>query len=306
MNKISVATALFVLDGAEPAHDAAAAADLLFASEIDWSILAVIAEHPQFTTGATGFAGPVLTPEQMESLATADLMAGDAAAAATAQAFGPRPVIQSVRRGQPAQAVARYLAENPTDLVVVDSPHLAEKLVDDGIVPVLVVPLDGLESIGGPVLLAIDDSPLDDVVTSAATRLFDPSTTDFVAVHIDAARSFAQSLPVATLMPGAAGASMVSTIVDDIQSASVAAENVAGQAVARAELSHAETVGEVGDPASVILATAEERGASMIVLGTHNRGWLSRLFRPSVADAVLQQTQRPVLVMSAPDDSNTR
>lgn len=305
MNKISVATALFVLDGAEPAHDTAAAADLLFASEIEWSILAVIAEHPQFTTGATGFAGEVLTPQQMESLATADLMAGDAAAAATAQAFGPRPVIQSVRRGQPAQVVARYLAENPTDLVVVDSPHLAEKLVDDGIVPVLVVPSDGRESIGGPVLLAIDDSPLDDVVTSTATRLFDPSTTDFVAVHIDAARSVAQSLPVATLTPGAAGASMVSTLVDDIQSASVAAENVAGQAVARAELSHAETVGEAGDPASGILATAEERDASMIVLGTHNRGWLSRLFRPSVADAVLQQTQRPVLVMSAPDDSNT-
>ena len=305
MNKIKVATALFVLDGVDPAHDASAAADLLFASEIDWSILAVIAEHPQFTTGATGFAGPVLTPEQMESLATADLMAGDAAAAATAHAFGPRPVIQSVRRGQPAQEVGRYLAENPTDLVVVDSPHLAEKLVDNGIVPVLVVPSDCLESIGGPVLLAIDDSPLDDVVTSTATRLFDPSTTDFVAVHIDAARSVAQSLPVATLTPGAAGASMVSTLIDDIESASVEAENVAGHAVARAALSHAETVGEAGDPASGILATAQERDASMIVLGTHNRGWLSRLFRPSVADAVLQQTQRPVLVMSTPDDSNT-
>lgn len=292
MNKINVASALFVLDGVDSAHDAVAAAGLLFASEIDWSILAVIAEHPQFTTGATGFAGPVLTPEQMESLAMADLMAGEAAAAATAQAFGPRPVAQSVARGQPAQAVGRYLAENPTDLVVVDSPHLAEELVDDGIVPVLVMPSDGLQSVGGPILLAIDDSPLDDVVTSAASRLFDPSTTDFVAVHIDAARSLVQSFPLATL-------------VDDIQSASVEAENVAGQAVAHAALSHAEAVGEVGDPASGILATASERDASMIVLGTHNRGWLSRLFRPSVADAVLQQTQRPVLVMSAPDDSNT-
>lgn len=292
MNKINVATALFVLDGVDSAHDAVAAADQLFASEIDWSILAVVAEHPQFTTGATGFAGPVLTPEQMESLAMADVMAGDAAAAATAQPFGSRPVAQSVARGRPAQAVGRYLAENPTDLVVVDSPHLAEELVDDGIVPVLVVPSDGLVSVDGPVLLAIDDSPLDDFVTSTATRLFDPSTTDFVAVHIDAARSLTQSFPVATL-------------VDDIQSASVEAENVAGQAVARAAFSHVETVGEVGDPASGILATAEERDVSMIVLGTHNRGWLSRLFRPSVADAVLQQTQRAVLVMSAPDDSDT-
>lgn len=278
MNKINVATALFVLDGPNPAPDAAAAADLLFASEIDWSILAVIAEHPQFTTGATGFAGPVLTPQQMESLATADLMAGDAAAAATAQAIGPRPVKQLVRRGQPALSVGRYLDENPTDLVVVDSPHLAGDLVDDGIVPVLVVPSDSLKPTDGPVLLAIDESPLDDVVTSSATRLFDPSTTNFVTVHVDAARPVAQSLP----------------------------ENITGQTAAHAAVSHAETVVGAPDPASGILATAQQRDASMIVLGTHNRGWLSRLFQPSVADAVLQHTQRPVLLMSAPDDSNTR
>ena len=247
MNKINVATALFILDGPNPAPDAAAAADLLFASEIDWSVLAIIAEHPQFTTGATGFAGPVLTPQQMESLATADLMAGDAATAETAQAIGLRPVTQSVRRGQPALSVGRYLDENPTDLVVVDSPHLAGDLVDDGIVPVLVMPSSGVKPTDGPVLLAIDESPLDDVVTSSATRLFDPSTTNFVTVHVEAP-----------------------------------------------------------DPASGILAMAQQRDASMIVLGTHNRGWLSRLFQPSVADAVLQHTQRPVLLMSAPDDSDTR
>ncbi|WP_395152623.1 universal stress protein [Ilumatobacter sp.] len=274
MNKINIATALFVLDGPNPAPDSAAAADLLFASEIDWSILAIVAEHPQFTTGATGFAGPVLTPQEIESLAMTDLMAGDAAAAATARAFGPRPVVQSVRRGQPARAVGRYLDENPTDLVVVDSPHLAGDLVDDGIVPVLVVPSDGMKSTGGPVLVAIDDSPLDDVVTASATRLFDPTTTDFITVHIDAARSVARLRP----------------------------ENVAGQSVAHAAVGHTETVAEAGDPASGILAEAEDREASMIVLGTHNRGWLSRLFRPSVADAVLQQTQRPVLLMSSPDD----
>ena len=130
MNVISSATAaLFVLDDVEPARDAAATADLLFASDVEWTVLAVIDEHPRYTTGAGGFAGPVLTPEEKESIATADQMAGDAATAATARAFGSRPATQVVIRGAPDRAVARYVAEHPTDVIVVDSADLAERLL---------------------------------------------------------------------------------------------------------------------------------------------------------------------------------
>ena len=70
------------------------------------------------------------------------------------------------------------------------------------------------------------------------------------------------------------------------------------------DLSVAEIVGESGDPASLILATAQDRDASMIVVGTHDRNWLARLFHPSVSQAILQDARRPILIMSTsvPDD----
>ncbi len=298
-NRIStVETALFVLDGVDPSRAAAAAADSLFSSEVSWSILAVVAEHPQFTSGATGFASPVLSPQEMDSLAMADIAAGDAAVAATARAFGSRPVKHLVARGRPVDAVARHVADHPADLVVVDSPSLARELVGDGIVPVLVMPTTEHQTHDGPVLLAVADERLDDAVIATAARLFDPSTTDFVAVHVDSNRLRAQSLPVTTLTPGSAGASVVSLLVDD-GAAADRAEHIAENAVADTAIDHAEIIGESGDPASVIVATAQEHDAAMIVVGTHDRGWLARLFRPSVSHAVLQEARRPILVMSA-------
>ncbi len=304
-NRISAAhTALFVLDGVHQARAAAAAADSLFASEIHWSILAVVAEHPQFTSGATGFASPILSPQEMESLAMADVAAGDAAVAATARAFGGRPVRHFVERGRPVDAVARHVGAYPADLVVVDSPTLARDLVGEGIVPVLVMPSTEHLTNDGPVLLALADERLDDVVVSTAARLFDPSATDFVAVHVDSNRLRAQSLPVTTLTPGSAGASVVSLLVDDVEAAADRAEHIAESAVAGTSIDGAEVIGESGDPASVILATAQDRDASMIVVGTHDRNWLARLFRPSVSHAVLQEARRPILVMSASDPAD--
>ena len=79
MNEIITATsALLVIDDAEPRHDAAAEADRYLGVDTDWTIIAAVPEHPQYTSGATGFAGPVLSGEEMDWLATAQLMAGDA------------------------------------------------------------------------------------------------------------------------------------------------------------------------------------------------------------------------------------
>lgn len=304
MSQIStVTTALFVLDGVNPARDAAASAELLFSSEIEWSVLAVVAERPRFASATTGFAAPVLSPQELESLARADMAAGDAAVAATAKGFSSPLVRQTVARGRPADAVARHVAEYPTDLVVVDSPQMGQDLIGDGIVPVLVMPTTEIPSPDGPVLLAIAGGQLDDVVVSTATRLFDPSTTDFVALHVDTNRLLAKSLPITTLTPGSAGASMVALLVDDIEAAADRAEGVAERAVADTTISDAATVGESGDPASVILSTARDRGASMIVLGKHDRSWLSRLFQPSVSGAVMERAGRPILMMSASDEA---
>ena len=50
------------------------------------------------------------------------------------------------------------------------------------------------------------------------------------------------------------------------------------------------------DVADAILAAAREHGVDVIVVGSHDRGWLGRLFHHSVADDVVRHAPIPVLV----------
>jgi nucleotide-binding universal stress UspA family protein len=55
-----------------------------------------------------------------------------------------------------------------------------------------------------------------------------------------------------------------------------------------------------GAPVDFVLECAGERGADMIIMGTHGRRGLSRLFIGSVAEAVLRQTACPVITLKSP------
>jgi nucleotide-binding universal stress UspA family protein len=55
-----------------------------------------------------------------------------------------------------------------------------------------------------------------------------------------------------------------------------------------------------GDAVQVILDTAKEVRADLIVLGTHGRTGLGRLLMGSVAEAVLRKAPCPVLTVKAP------
>ncbi|KYF75829.1 universal stress protein [Sorangium sp. So ce388] len=52
-----------------------------------------------------------------------------------------------------------------------------------------------------------------------------------------------------------------------------------------------------GDPATEILAAAEEQQAAMIVMGTHGRRGLTHLFLGSVAEQVIRKSSVPVLTV---------
>jgi nucleotide-binding universal stress UspA family protein len=54
-----------------------------------------------------------------------------------------------------------------------------------------------------------------------------------------------------------------------------------------------------GEPVEQILRLAEEVQADLIVMGTHGRGGLSRVFMGSVAEGVLRQANCPVLTYRA-------
>ena len=56
----------------------------------------------------------------------------------------------------------------------------------------------------------------------------------------------------------------------------------------------------IGDPASIILAEARQVGAPLIVVGSHGQSTTHQFFLGSVAQAVVQMADRPVLVVPDP------
>jgi len=57
---------------------------------------------------------------------------------------------------------------------------------------------------------------------------------------------------------------------------------------------------EYGDPVAVILKTAEEIGADLIVMGTHGRTGMRRLLMGSVAERIVRKASCPVLTVRSP------
>jgi nucleotide-binding universal stress UspA family protein len=62
----------------------------------------------------------------------------------------------------------------------------------------------------------------------------------------------------------------------------------------------------VGKPEDVIVERAADDDIAMIVMASHGRTGLSRLFRGSVADAVVRRTTRPALVVRPFRDAEQR
>jgi nucleotide-binding universal stress UspA family protein len=75
------------------------------------------------------------------------------------------------------------------------------------------------------------------------------------------------------------------------------AHDVAADVAVSASLPKARPLGDVGDPAEAILAAARHARSDVVVVGSHDRGWFSRLVSPSVTRAVVDGAAVPVLVV---------
>ena len=69
-----------------------------------------------------------------------------------------------------------------------------------------------------------------------------------------------------------------------------------------AEFPESHAVLTTGSPAEEIVASSRSVGADIIVMGTHGRKGLSRAFLGSVAESVIQQSDRPVLTVRQSED----
>jgi nucleotide-binding universal stress UspA family protein len=75
-----------------------------------------------------------------------------------------------------------------------------------------------------------------------------------------------------------------------------AAIQVARDVAAEADLPNPQVVGEVGDPVMAIITAAHHHQADVIVIGSHDRSWFSKLLAPSVTGAVVREADIPVLI----------
>ncbi len=167
---------------------------------------------------------------------------------------------------------------------------------------------DGVRGRMTHVLIAVDDSDSSVVAARTAYRLFGDAA-DYTVINVadsspvywgDDALGSGMVYPLA--VPGAGmGGGMPLTVTAPDTSNRVAepldlAEQTAQQVMAEAGVRDARPIGESGDPAKAIVDAAHEYEADVIVVGTHDRGWFTRLFTSSVADAVVRKADTPVLI----------
>lgn len=146
------------------------------------------------------------------------------------------------------------------------------------------------------VLIALDDSPVSARAARVAARLFHRVPgVEFLVINV-------ATIPTAWV--GGAGYGAVAPLVVDPRWLVTAVEDNAederelmAEAVA-AGVPEPQVERRVGDPVSEICAAAADLRADLIVVGSHDKSALRRLFDPSVAAGIIRETALPVLVVS--------
>ncbi|MFN3255306.1 MAG: universal stress protein [Ilumatobacter sp.] len=332
----STTSAVFLTDGTGDAHRAASIATALVPNAT-WRVAALIAPHPSLLTGETGFASPIQSPDEMEDEATRQRTAGAAAASETAASFRGSVQESVVLSGSDATPLVDYARAERLDLIVAPSPvgladhrvrggddhdrdesdDLTRDLLTSSSVPFLAVPatsdptrLAASETRPTTVLVAVDDSQLDQTVARVVGRLFGGNRVEdhvrFVVAHVDPSTTAIQSIPVSAGLFFANGDDALPHIAEQLDDNAMEAKRVAAGVADDADLDGAVAIGEVGDPAAGILAVANEHHADVLVVGTRDRSWFSRLFEPSVARAVAARARRPVLIVRSDEQPSQR
>jgi nucleotide-binding universal stress UspA family protein len=147
------------------------------------------------------------------------------------------------------------------------------------------------------VLIAVDATHESHDAARFAHRLLGDGVEYLVLTVADTGALLSAALPLADPML-AGGAAYVDptvaseTVHDAVQDARATATETAHEVDP-----HAEAIVEAGSPGDVICRVAAERGVDLVVTGSHDRSWLSRLLTPSVHRHLVDHAPCPVLVV---------
>jgi nucleotide-binding universal stress UspA family protein len=167
---------------------------------------------------------------------------------------------------------------------------VAEHVLQHATAPVLLVPARCRREWGdptsGPVVVGLDGSPLAEAALAPAAQL---------AAWLDSPLVLAQVVePVVPVVTD--GAAYVPPFDEEAELAAARAYLARLVADPRLGGRPAEVVAATGEPARTLVQLADERHAAALALATHGRTGLARLVLGSVAVAVLQRADVPLLI----------
>ena len=166
-------------------------------------------------------------------------------------------------------------------------------------------------------MIAVDGSDLDVRLAQAAHELFGRDA-EYWAVNVNDSSDRPPS-GVVHAVPGMYGGAFVaygaaypftlpfddsaggSARLDDDE---IASRRAAEAAAASAGIEDPAVLTESGDPPTAILNAARRHDADVVVVGSRDRSWWSKLVEPSVSSDVIEESPVPVLVVS-PDASRS-
>ena len=303
-------TILVPVDGSELAERALPYAVAL-ARPADGHVILLRAEplvwrerHPRDATSAT-----LVDPSCREWLSPANPRARMTleAAAAQAQADGVAAEVDVQRylrdEAQTADVILTAVQERQADLMVVATHgrsgfarwyygSVADQIMRAADVPVMLVPA----TVERPwpddrprrIVVPLDGSPLAEEILDPVGRLAGQIRAELILVRV-----------VDGLQLGVIHASSPYTARSLLASELVEARGYLAHMVDRARSYGLRVTSRAvaGSPSTAIAAVAHEEDADLIAMATHGRGGLGRLVMGSVADATLQETTVPVLLV---------
>jgi nucleotide-binding universal stress UspA family protein len=150
--------------------------------------------------------------------------------------------------------------------------------------------LSGMSNVFARILAGVDDSNVSNQAVAFATRLAGEHGSQLIVCNS------VNWLPLVTQLASSGAMIDPTPAVDDLKAEGAALLDRAVAAAARGGVT-AQRVALEGDPARNLLEQAAEWKCSLIVMGTHGRQGLERLFVGSTTEAVLRGSSIPVLTV---------
>lgn len=299
-------TIMVPLDGSAPAETALPAAVALAHATGRGLLLLGVAVPPTRLSGLGWPQAALVEPVSWWPLELADYEGYLAGVAARLQPSG-LPVEILLRQGDPATEILAEVADNPALHTIAMATHgrsgvartvlgsVAERIIQAAPVPVLLVRSGSPLVAGAPpayqrILVPLDGSPFAAQALDSATELAERTGATLLLLTVLPplqTLSFAE----AGLRPYWSEAARIAAADSATLALTTTAVRLESQGLAvRTLLRH-------GSPAAEIVHCATDEAADLIVLATHGRSGLPRLWLGSVALGVVRSATQPVLTM---------